>query len=78
MATLIEIVEEGLERHGYDGLYTDICCACLRGAISPGGCLSEACRPGFIHRHSITCQWVITGSKNPMSDEEIEKELDFY
>ncbi len=48
--TGIEIVEEYLRKHGYDGLYnSDGECACLTEGLlpAPGDCGLAECEPGY-------------------------------
>lgn len=68
---MIELIEEGLNAHGYDGLFTDEC-GCVKGVLSPAGCLIEDCMPGHMHRHSDGKRWVIARKRAGMTDEEIE------
>jgi hypothetical protein len=45
---VIQIVNEYLDASGYDGLCNDNGqCACLKDALSPAGCISGACLPGY-------------------------------
>lgn len=47
--TVKEIIKDWLEKHGYDGLYTDKC-GCSRSFLFP--CLQEgviSCKPGYWH-----------------------------
>ena len=47
--TVLTIVRDYLEAHGYDGLYGEYC-ACLSGDdMAPCGELSYNCAPGFRH-----------------------------
>ena len=45
---LIQIVEYGLRKNGYDGLFVDDRCACKVGDLAPCGCLAEGCCPGVL------------------------------
>lgn len=44
--TLIQIIEEGLRKNGYDGLFIEDGCACRVGDLCPCGGLNEGCSPG--------------------------------
>ena len=46
--TLIELIADGLDRNGYDGLYRADVCACKRDDLAPCGCLAEGCEPGVL------------------------------
>ena len=41
------IVQIYLEHFGYDGLYVDDECACLKDDISPADCMTEDCEAGY-------------------------------
>ena len=44
---LIDLIEEGLKRHGYDGLFSrDGCCACKIGDLAPCEGVVSTCEPG--------------------------------
>ena len=48
MPTIKEIIQEYLEKNGYDGLYCqDERCACLIGDLMPCGEPSPRCTPGY-------------------------------
>jgi hypothetical protein len=44
--TLKELIEDGLKRHGYDGLFSPDVCACKIGDLAPCGCDMSGCEPG--------------------------------
>ena len=70
---ILEIVDIGLENKGYDGLYCPGLCACEKGDLSPGSCLSNDCKPGYKHTHTKDgTWWIIHATKSFVSDEEIE------
>ncbi len=43
---LMELIEDGLKRHGYDGLFYESQCACKIGDIYPCGGEINGCEPG--------------------------------
>lgn len=45
--TVLEIVEAYLAASGFDGLYFDSECACLRGDLAPCGSIQENCKAGY-------------------------------
>ncbi len=54
---LLELIEDGLKRHCYVGLFNpDGECACKIGDLSPCGEISETCLPGvFIDGPCSNC-----------------------
>lgn len=51
MSELIDIstiVVDYLEEHGYDGLQVPDGCACKKENLSPAGCMSDNCMPGYL------------------------------
>lgn len=44
--TLKELIEDGLKRHGYDGLFSPDVCACKIGDLAPCGGDMGGCEPG--------------------------------
>ena len=71
--SLIEIVSAGLKANGFDGLVNPGVCACVCDDLSPGGCLTEDCNPGYKHTHSQRpADWVISEEKTPLTDVQIE------
>ncbi len=82
MTTLLDIIKSGLIANGYDGLYCSDCCACTVDDLAPcsDGPAAQGygkCEPGYKHTHSATGEWVIAERKKPMSDEEIQKTIDY-
>ena len=45
---VLEIIEEYLEVHGYDGLYEPGECACKSGDLAPCGNIGHSCQPGYL------------------------------
>lgn len=45
--TVIEIVEQYLEEHGFDGLYNDQCGCYLKEGIAPCCGAITTCQPGY-------------------------------
>jgi hypothetical protein len=71
---IINIVKVGLEQSGYDGLFIGGICACQKDDLSPGGCLTDRCEVGYIHRHSINPDlWAISPAKGGIKDSDIEE-----
>jgi len=71
--TIIEIIKQGLEQSGYNGLVYEDVCGCEKDDLSPGNCLSDSCEPGYKHTHSGSGEWIISQQKKPMSDEVIQQ-----
>lgn len=69
--SLVEIIEFGLVRHGYDGLVQPGVCGCLLGDLSPANCVTDQCCPGYRYDHSKKPIWAVGQTK--MTDEEIEE-----
>jgi len=75
MKTLIDIVSDGLEKNGFDGLFNECGeCVCKNSDLSPGSCFNDSCEPAYLHEHStIENIWVMSRQKTKLSDEEIEE-----
>lgn len=81
MSTL-QTIKLKLDQCGFDGLYVPGECACLKNDIAPcGSCDPDdagwinGCEPG--HRHDDSRpghegEWVIGGSKSPMTAEDFD------
>ena len=53
---LIDLIEDGLKRHGYDGLYNAGVCACKLDDLAPCGEVSSSCEPGvFTNEPCVNC-----------------------
>jgi hypothetical protein len=46
--TVIEIVEQYLREHGYDGLYAEGECACKLGEVGPCDAVQGDCCAGYL------------------------------
>lgn len=46
--TVIELIKEGLMRHGYDGLFCPGVCACKIDKLAPCGELFDDCEAGHL------------------------------
>lgn len=75
---IVEVIEIGLEKAGYDGLVCPGICGCRKGDISPGNCLADGCQPGYIHIHSESKKWIISPIKENISDEDIQLIIDQF
>lgn len=70
---VIEIVAEHLKLNGFTGLFNENDCACGIDDLAP--CyygIQAGCRAGHKHRHSKLPDFVVSASKEPMSDDDIE------
>ena len=76
LMNITEIIKIGLEKNGYDGLVCPGICGCEKDDLSPGNCLTEACKPGYKHEHSVSKEFVISTKKQPMSDYKIQRIID--
>jgi hypothetical protein len=75
---LIDIIKSGLEERGYSGLVIDGLCGCQLSDLSPANCLGCMCKPGYKHSHSKRPEdWIISETKEPVSDDEIEEIIKF-
>lgn len=71
-----EIIHHHLETNGYSGLYQADTCACsLKDGLAPyESCFTGDCAPGYVHHHSKDRTiWVVSKTKEPLSDEQIER-----
>lgn len=69
------VLTQEIKRRGYGGLYNATAgCACEADDLAPcGGGIAPHCDLG--HKHAMTTDpdmWVMTASKAPMTDAEIE------
>jgi len=65
--TIKEIVKQWLEEHGYDGLFDNGDCGCLKDDLMPCGQPSEYCEAG----HKIA----VTGGKEPITQHRLKIRL---
>jgi hypothetical protein len=68
--TILELISAALRENGYGGLYLDGVCGCQVGDLSPGSCLCDDCRPGYLHVHFGTGDWIIAKEKS-LTDSQI-------
>jgi len=45
--TVREIIAEWLQEHGFDGLYSEDCCACQLSDLMPCVGATDDCKPGY-------------------------------
>jgi hypothetical protein len=73
---IIEVIKQGFEQTGYNGLVCPGICGCKKDDLSPGNCLTGTCEPGYKHEHSISKCWVISTKREPISDDDIQQIID--
>lgn len=84
--SLISTIKSKLEHSGFDGLHVAGECACLKDDLAPcGSCNADdagwinGCEPGYRHndpRPGRGNEWVISGSKLPMTAEDFDANID--
>lgn len=74
--SLLDVLADGLKASGFDGLFTPGICGCLVDDLSPGNCLSESCKPGYKHTHSVTGDWIVSASRATQPDDEITETIE--
>lgn len=70
------LIESALTAGGFDGLVVPGECGCVIGDLSPGDCMSDSCMAGYKHTHSVTGDWMVSKSKEPVDDDEIQRVVD--
>ena len=76
--TLIDIIKSSLKLNGYSGLMLNEVCGCELSDLSPGRCIGYLCKPGYKHSHSQRPDdWIISETKDTVSDEEIDEIIRF-
>ena len=64
---VLDIVKKYLDENGYDGLYSDYECACLKDDLAPCGEMNMDCRAGYKQKCKIkNCEydWCIGADKD--------------
>lgn len=72
---VLQVLAVGLKAEGFDGLVTPGRCGCLADDLAPGGCLCDACEPGYKHTHSVTGEWIVSPHRDPVADDEIAETI---
>ena len=79
MITIVDLLRDSLQQNGYDGLYNPGLCGCENDDLAPcDDHLCSDCLPGYMHTHTKLHEWVISGQKEPMSDDQIQEILEGY
>ena len=79
MITIVDLLRDSLQQNGYDGLYNPGLCGCENDDLVPcDDHLCSDCLPGYMHTHTKLHEWVISGQKEPMSDDQIQEILEGY
>lgn len=74
--SLLDVLTVGLKASGFDGLFSPGICGCLVDDLSPGNCLDEHCKPGYKHTHSVTGDWIVSTSREALTDDEITETIE--
>lgn len=70
---VLQIIEAALTTNGFEGLVVPGQCGCIIGDLSPGNCLSDNCEAGFKHIHSVTGEWIVSTSRDGITDDDIKR-----